>query len=130
VADPLLLDASAFLAMAFEEPGVDRVAAALTAGPVAMSAVNIAEAVGIMGRRGLPAEDALADLLALGIDPIPFDAALAGRAAALEPLGRSIGLSLGDRACLATAAAAGLAVLTADRAWAALDLALDIRLVR
>jgi hypothetical protein len=40
------------------------------------------------------------------------------------------GLSLGDAACLATAAVLRLPVLTADRAWAGLGLELDIRLIR
>jgi len=43
---------------------------------------------------------------------------------------RGKSLSLGDAACLATAAALGLPVLAAERAWAALGLAVEVRLLR
>jgi PIN domain nuclease of toxin-antitoxin system len=40
------------------------------------------------------------------------------------------GLSLGDRACLALARLRNLPAVTADRAWAKLDLAIPIEVVR
>jgi PIN domain nuclease of toxin-antitoxin system len=52
------------------------------------------------------------------------------RAGALVAAYRRRGISLGDAACLATAEALGLPVLTADRAWATLGIDLDIRLIR
>lgn len=60
-------------------------------------------------------------------DHVPFDGPMAARAGALRPLTRAQELSLGDRACLATALE--LAV-TADRTWGALELAVPIELVR
>ncbi|MBM3268988.1 MAG: hypothetical protein FJZ01_15220 [Candidatus Sericytochromatia bacterium] len=40
------------------------------------------------------------------------------------------GLSLGDRACLALAGAAGLPALTSDGAWVGVQTEVEIRLVR
>ena len=51
-------------------------------------------------------------------------------AAALRPLTRSAGLSLGDRACRALADREGVPALTTDRAWAKLRLPIEIRLIR
>ncbi len=39
-------------------------------------------------------------------------------------------LSLGDAACLATARVLGMPVLTANRAWAALPVGVEVRLIR
>jgi PIN domain nuclease of toxin-antitoxin system len=50
--------------------------------------------------------------------------------AQLRSLTRAHGLSLGDRACLATGLRLGLPVLTADRSWANLDVGVTIRLIR
>lgn len=49
-----------------------------------------------------------------------FDEAHARESGRLRPLTRSAGLSLGDRACLATAALRGTVALSADKAWARL----------
>lgn len=43
---------------------------------------------------------------------------------------KPFGLSLGDRACLALGMKMNLPVLTADRAWAKLDLGVQVNLLR
>ncbi len=48
----------------------------------------------------------------------------------LLPRTRALGLSLGDRACLALAMERKLPVLTADRAWKSLRVGVEIRVIR
>jgi len=50
--------------------------------------------------------------------------------ARLRPISKDLGLSLGDRACLALEVRLGLPVLTADREWRKLALNVEIRVVR
>ena len=95
-----------------------------------ISAVNLAEAQEVAMRRGVPAARAAAWTEELGMPVLPFDAACAAAAATLLAAFRRSGLSLGDCACLGTARALGLPVLTADRAWAGLDLGAAARLIR
>ena len=61
---------------------------------------------------------------------VPFGPADAVAAARLRAPTRALGLSLGDRACLAVALRFGTAALTADRAWATLDVGVEVRLLR
>jgi PIN domain nuclease of toxin-antitoxin system len=65
----------------------------------------------------MPAAQAHADALALGIDVVPFDDYLALDAGALRPLTRRAGLSVGDRCCLALARSRRAAVLTTEARW-------------
>ncbi|MBY0331298.1 MAG: type II toxin-antitoxin system VapC family toxin [Acetobacteraceae bacterium] len=124
----ILLDASAFLALILEEPGADTVAAVLDGAVI--GAVNLVEAMEVAIRRGVPRSRAAAWTAELGMPVLPFDAACAAEAAALLAAFRREGLSLGDCACLGTARALSLPVLTADRAWAGLDLGVAARLIR
>ncbi len=101
----------------------------------ALSTVNWAEALTFFQANGHSAHDIDSDLRARGIigqlialEPfLPEDSLEAAR---LRPITRPLGLSLGDRACLALARRLRLPVLTADQIWAQLRLDLDIRLVR
>lgn len=125
----IVLDASALLANFLREPGSDAVAKVMHAG-VVMSAVNLVEVYSVMLDRGVEAilaRDALQDL---NCEIVPLDEALAMAAGDLRLRTRSLGLSLADRACLALAAARGLPVLTADRSWAALDVGVEVQLIR
>lgn len=123
-----VLDASAVLTLLHREPGHAQVAAVL--GTSAISAVNLSEVAAKLADRGLPIEAIQADLLALGLEVVAFDAALAFRAAALRRVTRRLGLSLGDRACLATAEARGAVAVTADRSWSRLSVGTKVQVVR
>jgi PIN domain nuclease of toxin-antitoxin system len=128
VTDAVVLDASAVLALIHGEPGSEAVEA-LDAPPF-LSAVNATEVLSMLGRAGIPATRAGAILEAMQLRIVPFVPELAGPTAALHARSRKIGLSLGDAACLATAAAMNAVVYTADQAWRRLNLDIEIRFIR
>jgi ribonuclease VapC len=66
----------------------------------------------------------------LGLHTVVFDEEQAMETARLRPLTRSLQLSLSDRACLALARLRQLPVMTADRAWAKLNLGIQITVIR
>ncbi len=120
------LDASAFLAYLLGEPGGEEVRDAIGGGAV-ISAVNWAEVLSKLADVGVEPAGAAARLASERVLPgavsvVPFDAAQALEAARLRASTRPVGLSLGDRACLALGRVTGLEVLTAEASWAALDL--------
>lgn len=123
-----VLDASALLAMLHGEPGGEEVQRSLQTS--SMSSVNWSEVVQKSLERGVEVEGMRQDLEVLGLQIVPFSAAQAERAAFLRALTRPLGLSLGDRACLALAAELRLPALTTDRNWADLALELEIRVTR
>lgn len=95
-----------------------------------MCAVNLAEVASKLIDSGLP-PDAIAEALdGLALDVRPFDHTLALAAGLLRSRTRSLGLSLGDRACLALGEHLSLPVLTADRAWRKLKLRIEVRTLR
>lgn len=110
-----LLDASALLALVNDEVGAERVATAI--GEAAISAVNLTEVVGKLHERGMPIDAAREAVSGLGLRVIPFAESLVYATAGLRVATRKLGLSLADRACLATAKALALPVLTTDRSW-------------
>ncbi len=124
----VVLDASAVLAVLFDEPGATTVADAIADGAV-LSAVNLSEVETILRRRQQPVEDIVRRLAAqMEIEPFTIEDAHA--TAALSDLTRSAELSLGDRACVALAQRLSLPAVTADRNWASVDLDIEVKLLR
>jgi ribonuclease VapC len=65
--------------------------------------------------------DGVVVIWVVGAELVPFDCQLARVTAELRQPTRNLGLSLGDRACLALARVMGGRVLTADRCWAGIS---------
>jgi PIN domain nuclease of toxin-antitoxin system len=61
---------------------------------------------------------------------VPFDEKHAVAAASFRPVTRNLNVSFADRACLGTAALAGLPVLTGDRKWQDFPCGVKILLIR
>jgi PIN domain nuclease of toxin-antitoxin system len=124
----VVLDASALLAYLQDEPGGDRVDGVLAESVI--SSVNWAEVIQKSIAARVEVDGMLDDLQSLGLMVEPFtleDGEMAGR---LWEQTRSAGLSLGDRACLSVGLRLGIPVLTGERTWATLDLALDVQVIR
>ena len=123
-----VLDASALLATLQDEPGAAEIDARLP--QACISAVNLSEVVAKLTERGTPTDIALGFMAALDLDVRPFERAQAEHAGWLRPATRRLGLSLGDRACLALAAELEATAVTSDRNWARLDVGIAVEVVR
>ena len=117
------LDASALLALIQGERGCERVLAALEEGDSIISAVNLCEVMTKLILTGVPSATAETIVYGIPVQSVPIDDAIAVAAARLAMIGKPLGLSLGDRICLATAQAGGGTVLTTEQIWQNLSLA-------
>jgi ribonuclease VapC len=122
----VVLDASAVLALLQEEQGADEVEGFLDG--ASMSCVNLSEVIQKAEQHGVETEGLEYDLEALGIEFRDFDASMARPTAELWPTG--MGLSLGDRACLALAKGSDATAITADGRWMIDGLGIDVRVIR
>jgi PIN domain nuclease of toxin-antitoxin system len=125
-----VLDASALLAALLGEPGAERVDAVIDGALI--STVNLAEVVGHLAKAGADRERVAQILATLPIVHQAPDEALAIDVGLMRPVTDRLGLSMGDRFCLALARRVGAPALTADRAWAnvAGPLGVEIELIR
>ncbi|MBI3209737.1 MAG: type II toxin-antitoxin system VapC family toxin [Candidatus Solibacter usitatus] len=120
-----VLDASALLAYLFNEGGREFVDRLLPESGV--SVVNLSEVYAKLLAKGMGLTEAEESLYRTHIETLPFDAELALEAAKLSEPTRRQGLSLADRACLATARRMGATAVTADRAW--MNLGIDVKVM-
>ena len=123
-----VIDASVLLAVLFGEADDDRLLLSLQNGH--LGAVNMTEVLTRASDLGIDSKHAMGFLERLRLQTHVFDVGQAVAAADLRPATRHLGLSLGDRACLALAKSLGAPVITADRAWASLDVGIDITVIR
>ncbi len=124
----LVLDASAVLAVLFAEKGTDVVIPRLPGS--LLSCVNLAEVTTRAIDYGKPLEDTLREIARLPLRVVDYDAGQAHITASLRPATKALGLSLGDRACLALALARQATVLTGDREWRKLNIGVEVLLFR
>jgi ribonuclease VapC len=111
-----------------QERGSDRILPLV--GEAGMSAVNAAEVQGKLVKLGIEPIAAWDAVLGSVRNVIAFDAEQAETAGNLLPLTSALGLSLGDRACLALAIVLQVPVYTADRAWKELRAGVEINVIR
>ena len=124
----VVLDASAVLALLNDEVGAKIVQESLPGSII--SSVNFAEVVTRLTLLGMPEKEIREALDILALDITPFDEEQAFLAGILAIKTKQLGLSLGDRACLALALRTGSAALTSDKVWQALDIGVIVRVIR
>jgi len=125
----IVLDASALLAVLNQEPGAENLPLERLA-QATISAVNLAEAHTKLVREGIDPDEAWEDVMGPIQECAPFTAEQAKIAGSLAAQTRSLGLSLGDRACLALGLKLKAPVYTTDRAWKSLKLGVRIHVIR
>lgn len=126
---PQVFDASALLAVLFSEPGAEVVIEQLGEAGGEISAANWAEVGSKMAERGLSASQMQRELASFSLAVAPLDESQALLVAGLRMSTKPLGLSLGDRCCLALAQTRGATVVTGDRNWKKLK-SFDIKLIR
>jgi PIN domain nuclease of toxin-antitoxin system len=122
------LDASALLALLNEEPGSQAVETTIPG--AAISAVNLSEVISKLVERGMTGEIIRSTLEDIQVDVYPFDRESAYRAGGLRKVTKDLGLSFGDRACLALGSQLQVPVLTTDRIWKDLEVEIEIHVIR
>lgn len=128
---PVVLDSSVILAYLLDEHGREAAEQAIAARGIICS-VNLAEVMSRLMRDQADAAASADVLLALPVTVADLDARLAIDMGAMVAQTRPLGLSLGDRACLALARRERLPALTADRIWlqAGTLIGVEVRLIR
>ena len=125
----IVLDASAILAVLNCEPGADKLTPQLLSSATS-STVNLAEVQSKLVARGLSPDDAWEATLSPIREAMAFTAEHAKTAGSLITHTRALGLSLGDRACLALGLALRAPIYTADKSWKNLKVGVRIYIIR
>lgn len=124
-----VLDASALLALLNQERGAEKLTPELLSGAAA-STVNLAEVHSKLVARGLASDDAWEATMTPVREAVPFTTEHARLAGDLIAKTRRVGLSLGDRACLALGLSFKAPVYTADKSWEKLKVGVRIHVIR
>jgi ribonuclease VapC len=125
----VVLDASALMAILNSEPGAEKLTPQIMS-TAATSTVNLAEVHGKFVQWGFSPDDAWVAANAAIHEAVAFTVEQAKTAGDLVLQTRGLGLSLGDRACLALGIALRAPVYTADRSWKNLRLGIRIHVIR
>jgi ribonuclease VapC len=125
----LVLDASAILAIINQESGAEHLTPELLANAIC-STVNLAEVQAKLVSRGWSPDDAWEDAVSPIREAVPFLEEHAKIAGSLVALTRPLGLSLGDRACIALGISLKTPIYTAERDWSKLKLGIRVHVIR
>jgi PIN domain nuclease of toxin-antitoxin system len=125
----VVLDASAILVALNSEPGSEKLTPAVIEAAVS-SAVNLAEVQAKLVDHGMDASEAWEAALSSVNKAVDFTVAHAEITGNLVSQTRSLGLSLGDRACLALGISLGAPIYTADKSWKNLKLPIKVHVIR
>ena len=125
-----VIDTSALMAFFYKETGWEAVAEYMPRSVI--SAVNLAEVIKIFIEYQEISKELAIEYVHKAVERvIPFDQQQAGITGELSILTRKYGLSLGDRACIATGISTGFPIITADKVWKDLNLEhIEIILIR
>lgn len=124
-----VFDSSAVLAALFQEPGGQNVVAMWAEGENLISAVNYAEIVAKLNERGMSDTEVLVVMEGVPLTSIDFDQITAHASGLLRITTKALGLSLGDRACIALAQSRAATAITSDKLWEKVP-HLDLLLIR
>jgi ribonuclease VapC len=125
----IVLDASAVLALLNHETGADKLTLELLS-DTTCSTVNLAEVQSKLVSLGGAPDEAWEDTLSSIREAVPFTEEQARITGSLVAQTRALGLSLGDRACLALGLTLKAPVYTADKSWKDLKLGVKIHVIR
>lgn len=124
-----ILDASALLALINDEPGAEMVQKVLSHS--LMSSVNASEVISLLYYElNIDPDEGQEMVHTLVSEVVSFTLDMAKKTAGLRKKTALLGLSLGDRACIALGLDLSLPVYTADRIWKKHHLGCDIVLIR
>jgi PIN domain nuclease of toxin-antitoxin system len=125
----VVMDASALLAIIFQERGAEKLTDAVMDDAVA-STVNLAEVQGKLIKKGLNSDEAWETALSLVTAAEPYTSDQARIAGDLITKTEKYGLSLGDRSCLALAISLKAPVYTTEQIWKNLKVGIPIHVIR
>lgn len=124
-----VFDASAVLAAIFQEPGSEQVAQLWQDGDNLISAVSYSEVVAKLSERGLSDAEVMMVMEGVPLTVVSVGQDTAHAAGLMRQSTRALGLSLGDRACLALALAQKATAVTADQQWQKVQ-GVDLMIIR
>ena len=124
----VLFDTSAIITLLKKEQGYELLEDLIASSVI--SSVNLSELVTILARNNVVESEIDAIITDIVPEIIPFSEHLAIEAGKLAAHTKNFGLSLGDRACIATGIYYNMTIYTTDKIWLELKSLADIVLIR
>jgi len=124
----VLLDTSAIIALLRKEPGYEILEEVIANS--AISTVSLGELVSVLSRSNIIENEIDEIIKDLVPEIIPFTEDIAINTGKLIKQTKKLGLSLGDRACIATEIYHNMSVYTTDKIWKELKTSAEIIVVR